>query len=326
MNRRTFVAGVTALTTLIATPAFGQAEYKPTKPIDLVVHSGPGAGPDAFARAFISAVEKENLSPVRIQVNHKIGGGGATAMSYIVEKKGDPNTIGLFTSVWIANPLVQAEMKSSFKDMTSVVRLVIEPAVFAVRADSPYKTLSEIIDAAKKDPGKIKQSGGSPLARDAIVRHVLMGHTGARWNFISFPTGAERVSALLGGHVDMMIIEPSEAGEMIRAGKMRAIAQIAERRLTGYGDVPTLKEAGFDVPHVPQMRGFVGPPDMPKEAVKFYEDLFEKVAKSPTWQKYLADNQFEDAFARSVETAQGLSVYEDRLREILKNAGLKVIR
>jgi putative tricarboxylic transport membrane protein len=325
MDRRAFVAGATTLTASASVPVFAQ-EYKPTKPIDMVVHSGPGAGPDAFARAFLSAMEQEKLAPVRVQINHKIGGGGATAMSYIVEKKGDPSTVGLFTSVWIANPLVQAEMKNSIKDMTTIVRLVIEPAVFAVRAESPYTSLAEIVEAAKKNPGQIKQSGGSPLARDAIVRHVLMAHTGARWNFISFPTGAERVSALLGGHVDMMIIEPSEAGEMIRAGKMRALAQISEKRLEGYGDVPTLKEAGFDVPHVPQMRGFVGPPEMPKEAVKFYEDLFEKVAKSPTWQKYLAENQFEDAFARGADAEKHLDGYTDRLREILKGAGMKVIR
>lgn len=326
MDRRTFVVGSAMLGAAAATPVFGQAAYAPTKPIDFVVHSGPGAGPDAFARAFIAAAEQEKLLPVRMQVNHKIGGGGATAMSYIVEKKGDPATIGLFTSVWISNPLVQAEMKSSIKDMTTIARLVIEPAVFAVRAESPYKTFAEIIDAAKKNPGQIKQSGGSPLARDAIVRHVLMAHTGARWSFISFPTGAERVTALLGGHVDMMIIEPSEAGEMIRAGKMRALAQISEKRLAGYGDVPTLKEAGFDVPNVPQMRGIVGPPDMPKDAVAFYEGLITKIAKSPTWQKYLTDNQFEDAFALSADASKHLDGYTDRLREILKGAGMKVIR
>ena len=120
MDRRAFVTGTVALSASLATPAAGQTEYKPAKPIDLVVHSGPGAGPDAFARAFLSAIEQEKLAPVRIQINHKIGGGGATAMSYIVEKKGDPNTIGLFTSVWIANPLVQEEMKSSIKDMTTL--------------------------------------------------------------------------------------------------------------------------------------------------------------------------------------------------------------
>jgi putative tricarboxylic transport membrane protein len=325
MNRRHFLAGASALATV---PYIGgaSAQYAPSRPIDLVVHSGPGAGPDAFARAFIGAVEAEKLSPVRIQVNHKIGGGGATAASYIVEKKGDPNTIGLFTSAWVANPLVQAELKATVKEMTPVVRLVIEPAVFAVKADSPYKSMGDIIEAAKKTPGQIKQSGGSPLARDAIVRHVLMANTGARWSFISFPTGSERIAALLGGHVDMMIIEPSEAGELIRGGQMRALAQISDRRLSTFPDVPTLREAGFNVPNVPQARGFVAPPGTPREVIAFYEQLFEKVVKSPSWQKYLNDNQFEDAFLKSAETAKFFDEYADVLRKILVSANIKVVR
>ena len=325
MNRRRFLAGASALATL---PYIGaaHAQYTPSRPIDLVVHSGPGAGPDAFARAWIGAMEAEKLSPVRFQVNHKIGGGGATAANYIVEKKGDTNTIGLFTSVWIANPLVQAEFKSSVKEMTPVTRLVIEPAVFAVKADSPYKSMADIVEAAKKDPTRIKQSGGSPLARDAIVRHVLMAHTGARWSFISFPTGSERIAALLGGHVDMMIIEPSEAGELIRGGQMRALAQISEKRLSTFPNVPTLKEAGFNVPNVPQARGFVAPPGTPREVIAFYEQLFEKVVKSPTWQKYLSDNQFEDAFLKSPETAKFFDEYADQLRKILVQANIKVVR
>jgi putative tricarboxylic transport membrane protein len=325
MTRRDFLAGAAALAALAYTGT-ADAQYVPTRPIDLVVHSGPGAGPDAFARAFINAVEAEKLSPVRIQVNHKIGGGGATAPHYIVEKRGDTNTIGLFTSVWAANPLVQAEFKASLKEMTPVVRLVIEPAVFAVKADSPYKSMNEIIDAAKKDPAKIKQSGGSPLARDAIVRHVLMAHTGARWGFVSFPTGSERVAALLGGHVDMMIIEPSEAGELIRGGQMRALAQISEKRLSTFPDVPTLREAGFNVPNVPQARGFVAPPDTPREVIAFYEQLFEKVVKSPSWQKYLTDNQFEDAFLKSADTGKFFDEYTDQLRKILVAANIKVVR
>ena len=130
----------------------------------------------------------------------------------------------------------------------------------AVRADAPFKTMKDFIDAAKAKPGELKQSGGSLTARDSIMRQVLQNATGARWAFISFPGGGERIAALLGGHVNMMIIEPQEAGENIRAGKMRVLAQVADKRLPAFPDVPTLKEAGFDVPLVPQMRGAVAPP------------------------------------------------------------------
>src|SRR5262245_28660363 len=123
MDRRAFMAGVLALAVTVATPVLAQGEYRPSKPIDLVIHGGPGGGADAFARAFISAVEKEKLSPVRVQINYKVGGGGAIAMSYMVEKKGDPSTIALFASVWFSNSLVQAEMRNSIKDITVIGRL-----------------------------------------------------------------------------------------------------------------------------------------------------------------------------------------------------------
>ena len=199
-------------------------------------------------------------------------------------------------------------------------------SVFAVRGDSPYKSMRDIIDAAKKDPTKIKQSGGSPLARDAVVRYVLMSNSGARWSFISFPTGSERIAALLGGHVDMMILEPSEAGELIRGGQMRALAQVSDRRLPTFPDIPTLREAGFNVPNVPQARGIVAPPDTPREVVAFYEQLFEKTVKSPTWQKYLHENQFEDAFLKGEETGKFFDQYADLMRGILQGAGIKVVR
>ena len=124
--------------------------------------------------------------------------------------------------------------------------------------EAARKNLKIFIEAAKANPGKIKQSGGSPLARDALVRTVLQAKTGARWAFISFPSGGERISALLGGHVDAMVIEPAEAGELIRSGKIRAVAQVTDARLPDFKDIPTLKEAGFDVPNPPQPRGRQG--------------------------------------------------------------------
>jgi putative tricarboxylic transport membrane protein len=116
-----------------------------------------------------------------------------------------------------------------------------------VRSDSPFKTLKEFVDAAKAKPGTLKQSGGSVTSRDNIIRQTLQQNTGARWAFVSFPGGGERLAALLGGHVDMMVIEPQEAGEQIRAGKLRVLTQISDKPLSGFPNVPNLKQAGFDV-------------------------------------------------------------------------------
>lgn len=310
---------------LMAAPA-AAAEYKPTRPIEVVVHTGPGGGADVLARFIAQVVEKEKLAPVRMQVVNKPGGGGLTAMSYVVEKKGDANTIAVFTGNWLTNPLMQQEAKFTVKDMTPIVRLVLEPAVIAVKADSPYKTLRDFVEASKKTPGKLKQSGGSVTSRDNVVRQLLMKVSGGNWSFISFPGGGERIAALLGGHVDMMVIEPQEAGEHIRSGNMRVIAQVSDRRLAGFPNVPTLKEAGYEIPNIPQVRGVVAPPGMPPEAVAYYEDLFARVGRTAAWKKYLEDQQFEDGYQKSAELAKFFDEYTNRMRDILKEGGIKTVR
>jgi putative tricarboxylic transport membrane protein len=324
MLERYALAAVAAIALLAGNA--GAAEFKPTRPIEIIVHTGPGGGGDVLARFIASAVEKEKLSPVRMQVVNKPGGGGLTAMSFVVDKKSDVHSIAVFTGNWLTNPLMQAEAKHTVKDMTPIARLVLEPAVIAVKADSPIKTLKDFIDAARKAPGQMKQSGGSITSRDNVVRQLLMKNTGTNWAYISFPGGGERIAALLGGHVNMMVIEPQEAGEHIRGGNMRVIAQVADKRLAGYPNVPTLQEAGFDIPNVPQVRGIVAPPGFAPEVVAFYENLFARLVQTPTWKKYLEENQFEDGFQRSAELAKFFDEYTNRMREILKEGGVKVVR
>jgi putative tricarboxylic transport membrane protein len=224
------------------------------------------------------------------------------------------------------NPLVSAEHKVTLKDLTPIARLVMEPALFAVKADSPYKTLKDFVDDAKKHPGQLKQSGGSITSRDNVVRQVLQKHTGAQWVYVSFPSGGERIAALLGGHVNMMVIEPQEAGEHIRGGNMRVLAQVSDKRLPGFPNVPTMKEAGFDVPLAPQVRGIVAPPGIPAEVAAYWEDVFAKLVQTPSWKKYLEANQFEDAFQKGAELSKFYDAFTVQVREILKDGGVKVVR
>jgi len=308
-----------------ASGSFAQG-FKPTRPVEVVVHTGPGGGSDVLARAIALMVEKENLLPVRMQVVNKPGGGSAVAAAYLAEKKGDQNTIGFFTGVWLTNPLTSASAKVTLKDLTPIARLVLEPALIAVKADAPYKTLGDFVDAAKKNPGQLKQSGGSITSRDNVVRQLLQKNSGARWAFISFPGGGERIAALLGGHVNMMVIGPAEAGEHIRAGNMRVLAQVSETRLAGFPNVPTLKEAGFDVPNVPQVRGVVAPPGIPRENVQYWEGVFLRLSQTASWKKYIADNQFEDGYQTSAELVKFYEQFTGQMREILKEAGVKLVQ
>jgi putative tricarboxylic transport membrane protein len=309
----------------IGFPASAQG-FKPTRPIEFVVHTGPGGGNDVLARAIAGIVEKENLLPVRMQVVNKTGGGGLTAMGYLVEKKGETHTIALFANTWFTVPIMRKEARYTMSDLTTIARLVVEPAVIAVKNDAPYKSLRDFIEAAKASPGSLKQSGGSIGSRDWVTRALLMKDTGANWAFISFPGGGERIAALLGGHVNMMVIEPQEAGEHIRAGNMRVIAQIAERRLAPFPDVPTVQEAGFKVPNYAVVRGVVAPPEMPADAVAFWEGFFERMARTPSWKKYLQDNLFEDGFQRGPELARFMGEFPRQIRSILVDAGVKPAR
>src|SRR5258708_7195622 len=253
------LVAVMAFASSFAEMAFAQG-FKPTRPIEVVVHTGPGGGSDLLARAVALMVEREKLLPVRMQVVNKTGGGAAVAAAYLAEKRGDQNTIGFFTGVWLTSPLTSKEAKISLRDLTPIARLVLEPAVIAVKADAPYRTLADFVAAAKQTPAQLKQSGGSITSRDNVLQQLVPKHTGARWAFISFPGGGERMAALLGGHVNIMVIEPAEAGEHIRAGNIRGLAQVGDPRLPGVPAGPTLKEAGVLLPPGAPVRGGGGAP------------------------------------------------------------------
>jgi len=319
-------AAAEAAALALGAPALSHADWKPTKPVDIIVHTGPGGGNDLLARAVVTMMEQEKLVPVRMQVLNKPGGNGAVAAAAIAEREGDPNTLGFITSVWLAGPLTTKEQKVTVYDLTPIAQLLKEPAVFAVRADSPYKTLRDFIEAAKAHPGALKQSGGSITSRDNIVREQLEHATGAKWAYVSFPGGGARLAALLGGHVDIMVIEPQEAGENVRAGKLRVLAQISEKRLPKWSDVPTLKEAGFDITPTPQIRGVVAPPKMPAEAVAYWIGRFEKLHHTASWKKYVEQNELEDAFLPGQEFEKSMQETSRELKEQFVKAGIKVVR
>ena len=325
-SKAMFLPTVVAAIGVLLSNAVWSQEFKPTKSVEVVVHTGPGGGSDLFARAIAELLQKEKLVPQRMQVVNKSGGGSAVAMSYLAEKKGETHTIGFFTGVWVTNPLTTAEANVTIKDLAPVVRLVLEPAVIAVKADSPYKNMKDFIEAAKKNPNQLRQSGGSVTSRDNLARLLIQKATGAQWTFISFPSGGERMSNLLGGHVQMMVIEPQEAGEQIRAGNLRVIAALTEKRLPSLPNVPTLKEQGIDVPLIPQARGVVAPPAAPREVVQYWEGVFDAFAKTPTWKQYVEQNQFEDGYLKGPALSKFFDDLTIQMRDVLKEAGAKVVR
>ena len=304
------------------------AEFTPASTVSVITHSGVGGANDVFGRQLIAIIEKEKLAPnTKFVLVNKTGGGSTTAMNYMKEKAGDNNTIGLFASNYISDNLVQKEATNSITEMTPVANLIVEPALVVVNPNSQIKTLKDFIDGNKATPDKYKQSGGSPLGRDAVVRYVLMAATGAHWPYVSFATGGERIAAVLGGHADLYVMDATETGDFIRSGKLKPIAQVSDTRIEGFPpDVPTIKEAGYDVKIPQQARGMIGPPGMSKEAVAFYEGLFQKTMQKESWKKYVRDNALDAQFMTSDKLGPFLKDYQDRMRTVLKSAGIDVIR
>ena len=278
----------------------GQAQgFQPKRAVDVVVHTGPGGGSDLFARAIAGMLRKENLLGRQLQVINKPGGGGAVAMAYMVTKKGDVHTIGFFTDVWLATPLVQAEARFTLKDLTPIAHLVLEPNAAVVRAQSPYTTMTQFIQASRKSPGQLRQAGGSVTSVDNFVRLLIQKAMGASWTFISFPSGGERTAALLGGHADLMLTQLQEVREQLRAGRLRVIATSGERRLPSLPNVPTLKEQGIHIPALVQTRGVLAPPGVPPEAVQYWENLMRRLMATESWKKYVRDEGLEESFLDS---------------------------
>lgn len=311
--------------TLASAPALAQT-FHPTRPLEIVVHNAPGGGSDILARHIALLLEKEKLVPVRVVVNNRPGGGATTAMAYVTEKRGEPHTLALFTSAWMLTPMLAKEAHVTIHDMTPIARLVLESALMVVKADAPYKTVADFIEAAKREPGKLKQVGGSVQTRGNFVRLLLQKATGAQWAYISFPGGGERIAGILGGHMQLLVAEPQELGEHVRNGSMRVLAQLTEKRLPGYADVPTLHEAGFNVRTDPTMRGVVAPPGIPREAVAYWENVFARMAKTAAWRRYLEENLFEDGYETGAEVVKSNAEFVARMRVMLKEAGLTVYR
>ena len=209
------------------------AESYPSKPLLFVTHSGPGGGMDTMLRRITDVMAKEKLVSQQMRVENIQGGGGAKAMTSIVKRKGDDHVLAGLTSVWVAAPLISTDIKLSYKDMTTIAMLGLDPNLVVVRADSPFKTIKDLIDFAKANPNKVKQAGASVTSNPNFDRMIIGEATGAHWDYVAFPSGGEAITALLGGHVNLVIGQPADMGGHLKAGALRALASFSEARLAG---------------------------------------------------------------------------------------------
>jgi putative tricarboxylic transport membrane protein len=264
-------------------------DFQPSTP-EFLVHTGPGGGSDIFVRDVIEMLRDEEIISENWPVRNEEAGEGAGAMSYLVSKEGETDTISAMTTTWLTTPLTIESATVTVEDLTPIAGLIIEPEVMAVPADSPYKSLQAFVDAAKEQPGELVQAGGSTTEVGALNGATLAQEAGTEWQFLSFEEVGQRIAAMLNGDAHMMFGSVSDFASQVRAGKLEVIASISPEPSPVYPDAPTPQDEGFESELVPQMRGIMGPPDMPAEAVEYYQGVFEDLIETDSWKDYAEEN------------------------------------
>jgi putative tricarboxylic transport membrane protein len=318
--RMSFVATILAITGLLLLPSESPAQKFLTKPIEFVVQSAAGGGSDIMARTMQAIIEKEKLSTHPITVVNRAGGSGAIAFAYVAGKKGDPHFWLTATTSFLQTPL-QGQSKFNYKDFTPLGHLAWDDFLIVVRADAPYKNMKDLIAAAKKKPGELRYGGSSAPGADSIIAFLIEKASGVKFNYIPFKSGGEVMVALLGGHIDLASANPCEALAQMEAKKVAVLGVNTDKRLEGAANIPTLKEQGIDAVFR-QFRSIAAPKDIPKEAVKYYEELLKKLSENKTWQeKYIKENMLSSEYVDSAGTFKVWERENAKFAKVMKEMG-----
>ncbi|HEX2827407.1 MAG TPA: tripartite tricarboxylate transporter substrate binding protein [Burkholderiales bacterium] len=271
-----------------AVPKLPPASWKPDRPVEFVVQAAAGGGSDIFARTMAKILTDEKIVTVPVNVVNKPGGSGAVAYSYLRGKKGDPHVIATATGSYLTTP-IQGHSPVSYKDFTNLSVLCVEDYIGVVKADSPYKSLKDLVEAARKKPNGIRIGGSSVGSSDSIIENRIEKAAGIQLNYITFQSGGEVNAALLGGSVDLATPNPSEAAQLMTAGRLRGIAMFSPERLEKYPKVPTAREQGVDVT-LEQFRGVIAAGGITKDQSLFWQNAMVKVFQSAAFKKYMSEN------------------------------------
>jgi tripartite-type tricarboxylate transporter receptor subunit TctC len=259
------------------------AQAWPDRPIEIVVGFAPGGGTDITARTLATYLEKELGGSVVI-VN-KSGASGAIGLSYVARAKPDGHTLGMTNMPGLLTIPIEREAGYVPSDFTYLANLVRDPCAFSVSVNSPYKTLADLVAAAKANPGKISVSTSGIGTDDHLQMVFFEKATGTKLNHVPFNGAAPQRNAVFGGHTDVGGMNIGEA--MPYSGiNLRILAQAAEVRSVLAPEVPTFKEQGVDVVLASE-RGLVGPKGLSKEVKEKLETALSNIAKNPEFVKQI---------------------------------------
>lgn len=317
---RTFVLLLVASLVAFGTGnVYGAGTY-PEKPITLIVQSSAGGGSDIFARTLAAAIQKDKLLPQPIVVENKPGGSGGIAYAYVAGKKKDPYYILTTTPSFLTTPIL-GKTPVGLKDFTPIANFAFDEFMLMVGTASKFKTLSEIVAYAKANPKKITIGGTQFGGSDSMAIYSFEKAAGVKFNYIVFNSGGEVNAALLGGHVDLASTNPGEALELYKAGKVKLLGVLSEKRLPGAPEVPTMKEQGINALFV-QNRGLTAPADIPADARMVLEQAFFKYTQTAGFKKYCGDNMLSEAWMGGSEFGKFLEEWKVKYTAILTDMGV----
>ncbi|MDB5863252.1 MAG: hypothetical protein JWO70_1058 [Betaproteobacteria bacterium] len=325
LNRRPTIFRTLA-TTAALTAALGAgpvlAQWKPDRTVEVVVGSAAGGGNDKSARV-LQKIWKD-MGLVETNVVNKVGGGGALAYTYVSQKAGDASFIALAQAGLNTNHIT-GRSPLHYNEMTPLAFVGNEPVGLAVKADSPYKTLKDLVAQLKKDPQSVSLSTGSTRgATNHFALALLAKEAGIDPNklkIVVFGGGAEAATNVLGGHIDAMAVAVNNSIPHHKAGLMRILAVSSPKRSSDLPQVSTFREQGFDV----VMEGwtvFMGPKNTPPAQVAYWEQAFAKAVNNPQWKQYLEQNAWEYGYKNSRDTGAYVKQDYDLSKRLLTELGM----
>lgn len=291
----------------------------PEKDIKVIVHVSPGGGTDTMIR-LVTRYMGEKLGVNFIVEDHS-GAGGQIGYTALSMAEPDGYTIGSCTTMsFVTHELTREGLAYTLREsFEPIARIVLDPSVCVVPANSPYQTLEDLIQAAKESPGKINWGGTMLYGTHHIQAVLLEKEAGIKLNYIPYDGFSELLPSTLGEHIDVGASGMTEWLPQIKEGKVRALAFAGPARLEWLPGVPTYKEFGYEIA-VGSNRGIAAPAGTPKEYIKILSDTVKEVLQDPEFLKdadkigivpilcYLDGESFKDY----------LLALQDTMREVLK--------
>ena len=266
------------------------AQQYPTKPVQLMVAYPAGGSTDVAAR-IVAAIAEKAIGQSMIVLN-KGGAGGQVGWTELVRQRPDGYYIGFINLPATNTVILDPERKAIFteKDFTPIINQVLDPGVVWVRADSPYKTVQDLIDAAKKAPSTIRAATTGILSDDHLA--ILMTEEaapGAVLRIVHLDGGATQFKEIMAGNIDVAYDNVGSIVPRVKSGEVRALAVMDDVRSKFLPDVPTMKESGYPTVISSSTRGIAAPKDTPAPIVAKLRDVLKKAMESPDHVKKLED-------------------------------------